>query len=165
MTTTMTTKLQLGTVALAMAAAAVITPVAAQADSLAPQAPSLTSFAQKLGNTAGSGVSNTGGAKAKATASIFKNNVLWLGNAAFPPPTQNGAYWTDPGTTRIPGQQNFTPLWVSLGKQIFPNLKYWTTWDAGSSQTCFLGFTSALGGPYSAAGTISSGYNSKGCTP
>jgi hypothetical protein len=91
--TTATTKLQLGTVALAMAAAAAITPVVAQADSFAPLAPSLTSFSKALGNTAGSSVCDVtsgadctaavvAGANANASAadSIFQNNILWLGS-------------------------------------------------------------------------------------
>lgn len=162
--TTATKKFQLGVAALATAAAVTVTPVLAQADTMAPLAPSLTSFAQGLGNTVGSPIKPGAAARANATApTIFKNNVLWLGNAVLPP-GQNDTYWNDAETRRI-GNQNFTPLWVRLGKTIFPNLNYWTAWDAGSSQTCFLGFTSALGGPYSAAGTISQGYNRKGCNP
>ena len=180
--TTATKKFQLGAAALVTAAAAAVTPVLAQADSIAPLAPSLTSFAKALGDTAGSAVCDvTSGvdctsvvttaaapvANAKATASatstIFKNNLLWLGNAALPGPTQSPTFWNDPNTKII--NTAFTPLWVKLGKTIFPNLQYWTTWDNGSSQTCFLGFTQSLGGPYSAAGQITTGYNRKGCTP
>lgn len=51
--TTVTTKFQLGTAALAMAAAAAITPVVAQADSIAPLAPSLTSFFESSGQQRG----------------------------------------------------------------------------------------------------------------
>lgn len=184
--TTATKKIQLGVAALATAAAAAATPVLAQADSMAPLAPSLTSFAEGLGGSAGSAICGPGttiscastvvnaaaaqasavGAEAKANATaptIFKNSLFWLGNAVLPGPTQNEDYWNDPATLVRNG--TFTPLWVSLGKQIFPNLQFWTDWDTGSSQTCFLGFTQSLGGPYSAAGQIRTGYNPKGCNP
>jgi hypothetical protein len=183
--TTATKKSQLGAAALAIAAAAAVTPVLAQADSLA-LAPSLTSFAETLGSSASGAVcgpnaavdcasvvaaaaaaaptANAVSAKASATApTIFKNNLLWLGNAALPDPTQNQGFWDDPNTKII--NTAFTPLWVTFGKTIFPNLQFWTTWDNGSSQTCFLGFTQGLGGPYSDSGQITTGYNRKGCTP
>lgn len=174
---TTATKLQLGTAALAMAAAAAVTPVVAQADSMAPLAPSFTTFAKALGSTAGDAICDlTGGAdcaQAVTTAvvtgqqasavgdSIFKNNAIWIGNNTLPGPSQNSNFWNDPDTVQV---WTFTPLNAVLwAKPYIPGL--WTWFDSRSQQTCVLGITTALGGPYSAAGTYTHSYNHKGCNP
>ena len=165
--TTATTKLQLGTVALAMAAAAAITPVIAQADSFAPMAPSLTSFAKALGSSAGAAVCDVTssadcasavvtGAKANATGatSIFQNNLIWLGS-------QNPTFWNAANTVEV---WTFTPLNAVLwAKPFIPGL--WTWFEGQTSSTCVAGITTALGGPYSAAGTYTHSYNHGGCDP
>lgn len=168
--TTAATKFQLGTAALAMAAAAAVTPVVAQADSIAPLAPSLTSFSQALGSTAGSAVCDPAsgvdcstivvGQKANAVGgvlqSIFQNNLVWISGT-----TQNGNFWNNPNTVEV---WTFTPLNAVLwAKPFIPGL--WTWFEAKSQQTCFAGITTALGGPYSAAGTYTHSYNHKGCNP
>ncbi len=165
--TTATTKIQLGTAALAMAAAAAITPVVAQADSIAPLAPSLTSFAQALGSTAGEAVCDvtsgadcasaavTAGKSASAVgAGIFQNNFIWLGS-------QNPTYWNSADTVEV---WTFTPLNAVLwAKPFVPGL--WTWFESQSQQTCVAGITTSLGGPYSAAGTYTHSYNHGGCNP
>ena len=176
---TATTKLQLSTAALAMAAAAVITPVAAQADVSLPAAPSLTSFSKALGSTAGAPVCDvTSGVdcatllaaapSAQASASSpsqgpLKNNILWYGGPNLPGPTQNGNYWNNPNTAVI---QTFTPLnspLISWAEQYFPGL--WAWWNSQSQQNCILGFSTSLGGPYSAPGTYTRAFNKGGCNP
>jgi len=174
--TTVTTKLQLGTVALAMAAAGAITPVIAQADSFAPMAPSLTSFAKALGSTAGTGVCDvTSGVdctsavnsalvaskQASATGGIFKNNLTWWGGNTLPGPTQNADYYNNPNTVQV---WTFTPLNAVLwAKPFIPGL--WTWFEGLSSQSCVLGITTTLGGPYSGAGQLTRTYNHGGCDP
>jgi len=167
--TTATTKLQLGTVALAMAAAAAITPVVAQADSFAPLAPSLTSFAKALGSSAGSDVCDVAsgadctaavvaGAQANAAApganSLFQNNIIWLGS-------QNPAFYNNADTVEV---WTFTPLNAVLwAKPFLPGL--WTWFDAQSDSSCFAGITTSLGGPYSGPGQYTHSYNHGGCNP
>jgi hypothetical protein len=175
--TTATAKIQLGAAALVMAAAA-ITPVVAQADPLAPLAPSLTSIAKTLGSSAAAEVcdptsgsdcatlvttaaASAVGSKASAVGSIFKNNVVWIGNNTLPGPTQNSNFWNDADTVNV---WTFTPLNAVLwAKPYLPGL--WAWFDSRSAQTCVFGITTALGGPYSAAGTYTHSYNHKGCNP
>jgi len=185
--TTAITKLQLSTVALAMGAAAAITPVVAQADSFAPLAPSLTSFAKSLGDTAGNAVCDVDSgvdcvalvttapeaiaysaqaATASATSSggyqsIFKNNLVWIGGSQSIPPAQSEAFWNNPNTVTV---WTFAPLaavpWV---QKVSPKL--WNWFYGIQNQSCFLGITTALGGPYSAPGTYTHSYNRQGCNP
>lgn len=169
--TTATSKLQIGTAALAMAAAAAITPVAAQADSFA-LTPSLTSFAKTLGSTVDqpvcdvtSGVdcvslaataaqASALGSKASAVGGIFQNNLLWFGD-------QNPTFWNNADTVEV---WTFTPLNAVLwAKPFVPGL--WTWFESKSQQSCVGGITTALGGPYSAAGTYTHSYNHGGCNP
>ena len=182
--TTATKRIELGTAALAMAAAAVISPAVAQADSFAPAAPSLTSFSETLGGTAGSAVcgpfkqncSETV-ASAKAVSNrcgsgcgIFitawiiplKNNPVWNGNLVYTRDgKQNESYWKD-SATEI--QWEYAPLdnilWL---KPFIPGL--WKWWEARSSQTCVLGLSTRLGGPYGKPGVYTRAYNPKGCNP
>jgi len=165
--TTATTKLQLGTVALAMAATAAITPMVAQADTFAPLAPSLTSFSKALGNTAGSAVCDVtsgadctaavvAGANANATAgnSIFQNNIIWLGS-------QNPTFYNSPNTVEV---WTFQPLnAIKWAEPLIPAVFAW--FNAQESSSCFAGITTSLGGPYSAPGTYTHSYNHGGCDP
>lgn len=162
--TTATTKFQLGTAALAMAAAAAITPVVAQADSIAPLAPSLTSFSKALGSSAvcdptssdecASLVVAGSSSNASALGSIFQNNLIWIGE-------QNPNFYNSPDTVEV---WTFTPLNAVLWAEPFiPGLFNW--FNSQESSTCFAGITTSLGGPYSAAGTYTHSYNHGGCNP
>lgn len=167
MTTTLA-KVQLGAATLGLAAAASLVPVAAQADSIAPLAPSLTSVAKAVGAAAGSAVCDlTSGedcaeaavvagnqANAGALGGILQNNVIWFGS-------QNANFWNSPDTVEV---WTFTPLNAILwAKPYIPGL--WTWFEAKEQQTCFVGITTALGGPYSAPGTYTHSYNHGGCNP
>lgn len=160
--TTVTTKFQLGTAALAMAAAAAITPVVAQADSIAPLAPSLTSFSKALGSSAVCDPTSStecasliAGTSSNAVGdSIFQNNLIWLGEA-------NPAFWNSPDTVQV---WTFAPLNAVLWAEPFlPGVFNW--FYSQESSSCFAGITTALGGPYSAAGTYTHSYNHGGCNP
>lgn len=166
--TTALTKLQLGTAALGIAAAGALVPVAAQAAPIAPLAPSLTSVAKAVGAAAGSAICDlTSGedcveaavvsanqANAGALGGILQNNVIWFG-------TQNPDFWNNADTVEV---WTFTPLNAILwAKPYIPGL--WTWFESKSQQSCVLGITTALGGPYSAAGTYTHSYNHGGCNP
>lgn len=87
--------------------------------------------------------------------SIFKNNIVWVGG------TQSEAFWNSPDTVEV---WTFTPLNAILWAQpVIPGL--WTWFEGKSSQGCFLGITTALGGPYSTSGTYTHAYNHGGCNP
>lgn len=164
--TSATTKFQLGAAALAMAAAAAVSPVVAQADSVAPMAPSLTSFAKGLGSSAGTELCDpaSGGvdcaalsvvssktADATGANSLFQNDVIWLG-------APNPNFWNDPNTVDVwsfsvvnvlpPGVQD-GPIGEFLKNQ--------------SSQSCFIGITTTFGGPYAEPGQFKHSYNRSGC--
>lgn len=168
---TTASKYRLGAAALAFAGAAAMTPVIAQAD-IAPLAPSLTSFSQSLGSTAGEDLCTVfGGADcvtalttgAEPTAdpfggisSLWQNNILW---SCFD--CQNPNYQNDPNTITI---STWTPLsifpWIP---DVFPDLYNW--WTSQTSETCFLGWSTTLGGPYAEPGQFKSQFNSTGCNP
>ena len=169
--TTTVTKLQLGAAAFAMAGAAAIVPVVAQADIAAPLAPSLTSFSQSLGSAAGQSVCDgTAGGncyQAVSAKSIipgnnakdvgtgpFQNNAIWIGK-------QNASFWNSPNTVNV---WTFTPLNTILwAKPFIPGL--WGWFESQSQQSCFIGITTALGAPYSGPGQYTHSYNHKGCNP
>lgn len=158
--TTATAKLQLGTAALALAAAATLAPVVAQADTTAPLRPALTSFAQSLGGTAGQPVcagTDTSNcvlvsaeqanalAAANATSSsnwftpIFQNQLWWFGSPNPNPPTQNVIIDFHPIDLPIVG-------WFF---NLFPGVNF---------EVCVAGLTTTIG-PYLST-TIST---SRGC--
>lgn len=163
--TTATSKFQLGTAALALAAAATLAPVVAQADSMAPLRPALTSFSQSLGNTAGDpvGAVCTGttaadctlvtaeqanalsSANASSTSSwlkpVFQNQLWWFGTPNPTPPTQTVVYTFYP--------LNLVPGFLKPLFGWFENVNY---------ESCILGWTTTIG-PY---GTVTGSY-SRGC--
>ena len=160
--TTAITKFQLGAAALAVAGAAAISPVVAQADSMAPLAPSLTSFAKGLGSAAGQAVCDVAsgvdcaalaaapGAAATAGDTFLQNNFLWIGDP-------NPVFWNSPDTIEV---WTFSPL------NLFPFLKgtaIESWWNSQSTQSCFIGITTTLGGPYAEAGQYKHAYNRSGC--
>lgn len=166
--TTALAKFQLGAAALGMAAAAAVVPVVAQADTVAPLAPSLTSVAKAVGAAAGSAVCDVtsgddctaavlAGNQANALGAlggILQNNVIWFGE-------QNPNFWNSADTVEV---WTFTPLNAILwAKPYLPGL--WTWFESRDQQTCFLGITTALGGPYSPSGTYTHSYNHGGCNP
>jgi len=168
MTTAAATKFQLGTAALALAAAATLTPVVAQADSMAPLAPSLTSLSKALGDSAGEpvayvvcdGPNSTGdctfvaGASANATADalaasstgswltpIFQNQLWWFGTPNPNPPTGTVIFEFNP--------LNFIPDFLKPLFGWFENINF---------ESCVGGLSTTIG-PY---GTVTTSI-SRGC--
>ena len=131
-----------------LAAAAIAIPAPAQAalgSTAAVCVPGTPNCATPVGKAVGSAV---------AGPSIFKNNFIWMG-------TQNPAYWNSEDTVEV---WTFTPLNAVLwAKPFMPGL--WTWFESQERQTCVIGITTALGGPYSAAGTYTHSYNHGGCSP
>ena len=84
--TTATTKIQLGAAAVAMAAAATLAPVVAQADSIA-LAPSLTSISKAVGSAAGQGVTVNRKTRAVKAGSGIQTKFLWIGTPNPRPPS------------------------------------------------------------------------------
>jgi hypothetical protein len=148
---TATAKFQLGVGVVALAAAAALTPVVAQADTTAPLRPALTSFSQGLGDTAGLPVGAvcdnptstgdcaivtaapaniTGNSNSKQVASWFKpviqNQLWWFGKANPTPPTQTVILYFEPINLPIVG-----PVFGW-----FPNINY---------ESCVLGYTRTVG--------------------
>ncbi len=158
-------KFRLGTAAVALAAAATLIPVVAQADTAAPLRPALTSFAQGLGSTVGEpvGVVCQGpdgtndcvvvdAAQANALASanasasdwlkpVFQNQLWWFGTPNPNPPTQTPIYTFYP--------LNLVPGFLKPLFGWFENLNF---------ESCILGWTTTIG-PY---GTVT-GSVSQGC--
>jgi hypothetical protein len=146
---------------MALAAAATLTPVVAQADSIAPLAPSLSSFATALGDSAGQPVGAVcdgieagdctlvtavptaaalAGSQQRSTLEdwlqpVFQNQLWWFGTPNPNPPERTVVFTYNP------------PLLKLLGW--FPDLNF---------ESCFLGFTSVYG-PY---GSVTGSY-SRGC--
>lgn len=159
--TTTTTKFQLGAAALAVGAAATLTPVVAQADTMSPLAPSLTSVSQGVGSGILSNIFKKPTAKVGATkaTSIFQNKFLWLGTPNPTPPSPQVPVWT------------FKPLnavaWVPF---LGPGSAIWNWWNKQSSQTCIAGISTFVG-PYGttpdgntpSAGSITHQWSPNGC--
>lgn len=132
--TSATTKLQVGTAAFAVVAAASLTPVIAQADSLA-QAPSLTSISQALGSSAG-GQGWFKNRKTRGARAGIQTKWLWLGAPNPSPPAPQIPVWT------------FKPLnavaWIPF---LGPGSAIWNYWNQQYSQTCIFGISTFVG-PY-----------------
>lgn len=169
--TTTTAKFQLGTAALALAAAATLAPVVAQADTTAPLRPALTSFAQGLGDTAGQPV---GVVCADATAAdctlvsaeqanvlaansadndfdeqagawlkpVFQNQLWWFGKPNPNPPTQTIIYQFYP--------LNLVPGFLKPAFGWFENINY---------ESCLFGWTTTVGAYGTVTGSVSRGCN------
>jgi hypothetical protein len=153
-------KFQLGTAALALAAAASLAPMVAQADSLAPLRPTLTSFAQSLGDTAGQPVGvvceSPDGTSACSVISVAPANAL-AGNAANatgPTIFQNQLWWIGQPNPNPPPQSiiyTFQPVNLPIIGGIFG-------WFPDTSfQTCVLGWTTTIGPYGSVTGSVSRG--------
>lgn len=156
--TTTTAKIQIGTAAVALAAAATLAPVVAQAAPTAPLAPSLTSFSKALGSAAGAAVCDpTEGADCTLVSSvagnaqasqigdwiqpIFQNQLWWFGKPNPNPPAQTVVY-----TFEI---LSLIPDWMQTLRNIVSAIDY---------EGCILGATMTIG-PY---GTVTGSY-SRGC--
>jgi hypothetical protein len=138
------TKLSLGAAALAMAGAAVVSPAVAQA-----------ADADCTGNTieclfsANAGVDLVALATAGDTPTnpLVQNDAIWLQfdgiNEAFANDAETVQVWTFNALTVAPF---LAPIFVN-----------------NNQQSCFLGITTTLGGPYAEAGEYVHSYNRKGC--
>lgn len=164
-----TSTYRLGVAALAFASAAAVAPAVAHADIATPQSPTLTSFSQALGSSAGTDVCNiftdvncTTAALAAAEpaptadgglSTLWQNNIFWT---CFDCQNPNYAA-SNPITV-----SEWTPLsifpWIP---DVFPGL--WDLWANQSSETCFLGYSTTLGGPYAEPGQFVTQFSSKGC--
>ncbi len=158
-------KFQLGTAALALAAAATLAPVVAQADTTAPLRPSLTSFAQGLGDTAGQPVgvvcSGLDATSACTVVDAAQANALASANATatsgnwFQPIFQNQLWWFGTPNPNPPAQNvilEFQPINIPLVGWffgLFPNINF---------EACVGGLTTTIG-PYGST-TVSA---SRGC--
>ena len=161
---TTASKYRLGAAVLAFAGAAAITPVVAHADVAMPQAPTLSSFSKALGSAAGQDVCDiatgvdcavalaTAGATPTAAAASpwVENNILW---SCFE--CQNSNFFAN-DYIEI---NSYSPLlWT---KTVLPEV--WNWWSSQSSQTCLLGWSTTLGGPYAEPGQFRTDFSSKGC--
>ena len=139
------TKFSLGAAALAMVGAAVVAPAVAQAaDETCLPGQTIECVAATNFNLAALAVADT------PTNPLIQNDVIWLG-------AQNAAFWNDVKTVEV---WTFSPL------SIFPFLEGTgidTWWNSQSNQSCFLGITTSLGGPYAEPGQFKHAYNRKGC--
>ncbi len=138
---TTATKFSLGAAALAMVGAAVVTPGVAQAadvnclfNTTAPECVATpTALAAAVGDT--------------PTFPLFQNDAVWIQFDGI-----NEAFYNDPDTVNV---WNFNVLTVApFLAPIFVN---------NNQQSCFLGITTTLGGPYAEPGEYVHSYNRKGC--
>lgn len=153
--TSATTKLQVGTAALAVVAAGALAPVVAQADSIA-LAPSLTSISKAVGSAAGQGVKVN---RTRAGRAGIQTPWLWTGTPNPNPPSPQIPVWT------------FKPLnavaWIPF---LGPDSAVWNWWNGRSSQTCIFGISTFVG-PYGttpsgttpSAGSITRQWSPNGC--
>jgi len=142
------TKLSLGAAALAMAGSTLVAPAVAQA---------ADAIDCETGNTLECLFNTTAGVNLAALAvgdtptnPLTQNDFIWLG-------AQNADFWNDADTVEV---WTFKPL------SIFPFLNGTgidTWWNSQSNQSCFLGITTSLGGPYAEPGEFSHAFNRKGC--
>jgi hypothetical protein len=142
---TSATKISLGAAALAMAGAAVVSPAVAQAaDETCLPGQTIDCVAATDFNLAAFAVAD------QPTNPLIQNDFIWLG-------AQNASFWNDADTVEV---WTFSPL------SIFPFLEGTgidTWWNSQSNQSCFLGITTSIGGPYAEPGQFSHAFNRKGC--
>ena len=143
-----TSKILLSASAFAIAAAAAITPVVAQADTAVPLNPSFTSIAERVGN-AGKPVKPNRGAKARATGTypLFQNSLIWFGTPNPNPPPPVGTPRTFEPLASLPG-------W---------SLPYYGWFRDLNFEACVLGLSNSITpsvGPY---GTSTSSLSTGGC--
>lgn len=149
--TSATTKISLGAAAMAMVGAAIVTPAIAQA------ADETCLPGQTIECAASEGVNLLALAQADAvgdtpTNPLFQNDFVWIQADGI-----NEAFATDPDTVQV---WTFRPLSVAP----FLEDTFIGTWfNSQNQQSCFLGITTTLGGPYAEPGQYVHSYNRKGC--
>jgi hypothetical protein len=146
---TTATKISLGAAALAMAGSTLVAPAIAQA---ADAEDCATGNTLECLFTTNAGVDLVALATAGDTPTnpLIQNDIIWLG-------AQNAAFWNDADTVQV---WTFSPL------SIFPFLEGTgidTWWNSQTNQSCFLGITTSIGGPYAEPGQFSHAFNRKGC--
>ncbi len=143
-TMTSVTKFSLGAAALAMAGAAVVAPGVAQAaddvnclfNSTAPECvatPTALAAAAAVGDT--------------PTIPLIQNDAIWIQFDGI-----NEAFANDAETV---------PVWSFKTLSVAPFLA--PIFANNNQQSCFIGITTTLGGPYAEAGEYVHSYNRKGC--
>ena len=139
---TSATKFSLGAAALAMVGAAVVTPAVAQAaDETCLPGQTIECVAASVVDLTALAVGDT------PTFPLIQNDVVWIQFDGI-----NEAFYNDPDTVNV---WNFNILTVApFLAPIFVD---------NNQQSCVLGITTTLGGPYAAAGEYVHSYNRKGC--
>ena len=141
------TKLTLGAAALAMAGAAVVTPAVAQAaDESCLPGQTIDCVAATNFSLAALAVADT------PTYPLIQNDAIWIQADGI-----NETFATDPDTVVV---WTFKPLTVVPFLEDGP---IGTWFKSLNNQSCFLGITTTLGGPYAEAGQYTHSYNRKGC--
>ena len=144
---TSATKLSLGAAALAMVGAAVVTPAVAQAaaETCLP-GQTIECVAATNFNLAAFAVGDT------PTNPLVQNDAVWIQLDGV-----NASFWNDADTVEV---WTFSPLSVFPFLEGTPIEAYWNTQN---NQSCFLGITTSLGGPYAEPGQFKHAFNRKGC--
>jgi hypothetical protein len=139
---TTATKLSLGAAALAMAGAAVVAPAVAQAaDSTCLPGQTIECVAASTPSLTALAVGDT------PTFPLIQNDAIWIQFEGI-----NEAFANDAETVQV---WSFKTLTVApFLAPIFAN---------NNQQSCFLGITTTLGGPYAEPGQYTHSYNRKGC--
>jgi hypothetical protein len=139
---TSATKFSLGAAALAMAGAAVVTPAVAQAaDETCLPGQTIECVAANATALTALAVGDT------PTIPLIQNDAIWIQFQGI-----NEAFANDAETVQV---WSFKTLTVApFLAPIFAN---------NNQQSCFLGITTTLGGPYAEAGEYVHSYNRKGC--
>jgi hypothetical protein len=144
---TSATKLTLGVAALAMVGATMVTPAVAQAaDESCLPGQTLECVAATNFNLAALAVGDT------PKYPVIQNNFIWIQAKGI-----NEAFATDPDTVVV---WTFKPLTVV---PFLANGPIGTWFKSQNQQSCFLGITTTLGGPYAEPGQYVHSYNRKGC--
>jgi hypothetical protein len=142
-----TTKVSLGAAALAMVAAAAISPAVAHAeDEACLPGQTIECVAASPFSLAALAVGDT------PTNPLFQNDFIWIQAVGI-----NQAFATDPGTVVV---WTFKPLTVV---PFLADTFIGTWFKSQNQQSCFLGITTTLGGPYAEPGQYVHSYNRKGC--
>jgi hypothetical protein len=144
---TSATKFSLGAAALAMAGAAVVTPAVAQAADVSCL-PGQTIECVAASATALNALAFGG----TSTNPLIQNDAIWIQADGI-----NEAFATDPDTVQV---WTFKPLTVV---PFLADGPIGTWFKSINNQSCFLGITTTLGGPYAEPGQYVHSYNRKGC--
>ncbi len=145
-----TTKLSLGAAALAMVGAAIVSPAVAQAaDEICLPGDTIECVAATGFNLAALQAAAVGDTP---TNPLIQNDIVWIQFDGI-----NDAFATDPDTVQV---WTFKPLSVVPFLEDGP---IGTWFKSQNQQSCFLGITTTLGGPYAEPGQYVHSYNRKGC--